>query len=69
LDDPGVAFVNQDIGRFDVTVDHTFLVGIVDSKANGRKEMNNVGGGEKFYLIRGVGNVVGEGRPFYVIHH
>ena len=43
-----VAFVEQDIGRFDIAMYHVVLVRIVNGPADGREEIDDIGRGERF---------------------
>lgn len=66
---PGKALVKDDVGRFDVAMDHAFLMGIVKSEANRCEDIHYVAGGRKLSLARSVTDIISERRSFDIIHH
>ena len=66
---PGKALVKDDVGGFDVAMDHAFLMGIVNGETDRCEDVNDVGGGWKLSLARCVTDIVSERRSFDIIHH
>ena len=61
--------VQQDIRRFDIPVNHPFLVGIINGKTDRRKEIDDLDRRWNSSPSRGIGDVVGERLPLDVRHH
>ena len=66
---PGKALVKDDVGGFDVAMDHPLLMGIVKSEADCCEDVHNVIGGRELPLVRCVTDIVSERRPLDIIHH
>ena len=43
-----IAFIKQDIRRFDVAMDHAYLVSVIKSDTKGCEELNDLGGSGNF---------------------
>ena len=65
----GKALVKDDVSGFDVTMDHAFLMSIVNGEADRCEDVNDVGGGWKLSLARCVTEIVSECRSFDIVHH
>src|SRR5205823_5805313 len=63
-----VALIKQNVGWLDITVNHAFLVGIINGAGNWRKEVHNIGWGRNFPHTRGGTNVVCQRLSLYIIH-
>jgi len=45
-----VAFIEQDVSRFDIAMDHALPVSVVNGQANRGKELNDLHGGRELSL-------------------
>ncbi len=60
--------IQQDIGGFDIAVNHPFLMSIVDGKADRGKEIDDLDRRRDSSPGGGVGDVVGQRLPLDVGH-
>jgi hypothetical protein len=61
-------FVQQDIRRLDITMNHAMLMGIVNGTSQSGKQMHNFRSRWKLPSVRGTVNVVGECLSFDILH-
>ena len=59
----------QEIGRFEIAVDDASLMGEVQGGCDGGEEMSHLGSRREGFLIRGVTQILGEGRSIDVARH
>ncbi len=63
-----IVLIKQDIRRFDVAMDHAFLVSVIKSDTKGCEELNDIGGRWKLPHARRVTDVLGKCNPLDIIH-
>src|SRR5439155_24624022 len=64
----GLLFIEQDIRRLNITMHHAMLMGIVNSTADGVKEMDNVGCRWEVSCVRGCTNILSQSRSVNIVH-
>src|SRR5437870_4732792 len=62
-------FIQQDIGRFDVAVDYTFLMSVVNCTTDTLKEVNDIARRRKFSSLSHVADIDIQSCSFKIVHN